>query len=142
MFVLVKSRTRHPGLHVRVVEGWHPAENDAFRWTAKQFALEVTSTERVYEFALRFFVPDAVFVSGPVRISCAISGQPAGAITCDSADALEFRGRFPYEANTFKLDFTVESDFRPEGDTRELGICVPLLDASKRHTQRIPFRIS
>lgn len=142
MFVLVKSRTRHPGLHVRVVEGWHPAENDAFRWTAKQFALEVTSTERAYEFALRFFVPDAVFVSGPVRISCAISGQPAGAITCDSADALEFRGRFPYEANTFRLDFTVESDFRPAGDTRELGICVPLLDPSQRHTQRIPFRIS
>ena len=141
-FVVMKSRTRHPHLHVRLLEGWHTAENDAFRWTAKQFALEVTLPERAYEFALRFSVPDAVYGSGPVRVSCAIAGQPAGAITCESPDTLEFRGRFPFEAITFRLDFTVENNFQPAGDARELGICVPLLEASQRHTQRIPFRVS
>ena len=142
LFVIVKSRTRHPGLHLRLLEGWHATEDDAFRWTAKRFSMEVTLPERAYEFALRFSVTESMSGAGAVRISCAISGQPAGSITCESPDTLEFRGRFPFEAITHRLDFTVESKFQPPGDTRELGICVPLLDASQRHTERISFRIS
>ena len=140
LFVIVKSRTRHPGLHLRLLEGWHATEHDSFRWTAKRFSMEVTLPERAHEFALRFTVTEAM--CGAVRVSCAISGQPAGSITCESPATLEFRGRFPFEAITHRLDFTVESKFQPPGDTRELGICVPLLDASQRHTERIPFRIS
>jgi len=146
LFVIVKSRTRHPGLYLRLLEGLHAVEHgteqDAFRWTAKRFAMEVTLPERAHEFALRFSVTDAMCEAGAVRVSCAISGQPAGTITCESPNTLEFRGRFPFEAITHRLDFTVESGFQPPGDTRELGICVPLLDASQRHTERIPFRIS
>jgi len=141
-YVIVKSRTRHPGIHVRPLSGWHPIENDTFRWTTKQFALEVTLPERAFEFALRFAVPQVALASGPVRISCFASGQQAGAITCESPEPLEFRGRFPSEATTVRLDFTVESQFRPAGDARELGICVPLLDPRQQSTQRIPFRVS
>lgn len=141
-FVIAKSRTRHPDLHARPLAGWHPAELEAFCWTAKQFSLEVTPPEGSHEFALRFFVPEAVFAGGPVRIWCAIDGAPAGAITCTAPESLEFRGRFPFPAVTYRLDFTVESRFQPAGDARDLGICVPLLDASHRHTQRIPFRVS
>lgn len=140
--VVVKSRTRHPGLHVHLLEGWHAVEENAFRWTAKRFSLEVTLPERANEFALRFFLPDAAYGSGPVRVSCTTSGQPAGAMTCESSAALEFRGRFPFEAVTLQLDFSVESNFQPPGDGRELGICVPLVDASQRHTEGIPFRVS
>jgi len=142
IFVLVKSRTRYPGLHVRLLEGWHSVENDAFRWTAKRFALEVTLPERADEFALRFSVQDSVLASGAIRLSCTISGRSAGAITCQSPGALEFRGSFPFEALTYQLDFTVDSNFQQVGDERDLGICVPLLDASQRHTQRLPFRVS
>ena len=64
-------------------------------------------------------------------------------MTCDSPGTLEFRGHFPLRSvYNGRLDFTVESNFQPAGDTRELGICIPLLDASQRNTQRIPFRIS
>ena len=141
-FVVAKSRTRHPGLHVRPLAGWHAAEQDAFRWTAKRFSLEVALPEPAREFALRFFVPEAVFASGPVRVSCSIAGEPAGGISCERPEAVEFRGRFPFAATLLQLDFTVESRFQSPGDARELGICVPLLDASQRHTQRIPFRVS
>jgi tRNA (mo5U34)-methyltransferase len=141
-YIIVKSRTRHPGIHVRLLDGWHPIENDAFRWTTKQFALEVTLPEPAFEFALRFAVPQVALASGPIRISCLASGQQAGAITCESPEPLEFRGRFPSEATTARLDFTVESQFRPAGDARELGICVPLLDPRQQSTQRIPFRVS
>jgi hypothetical protein len=141
-FVLVKSRTRNPGLHVRPLEGWHAIENDGFRWTAKRFSLEAVVPEPASEFALRFSLPEAVVAPGPVRILCAISGNAAGTITCESTGTLEFRGRFPFEATTYQLEFVVESRFRPEGDVRDLGICVPLLDAAQRHTQRIPFRVS
>jgi tRNA (mo5U34)-methyltransferase len=146
LIVIVKSRTRHPGLHVRLLEGWHATErvteHDAFRWTAKRFAMEVTLPEPAHEFALRFSVTEALCGSGAVRVSCAISGHPAGSITCESPGTIEFRGRFPFETITHRLDFTVESEFQPPGDMRELGICIPLPDDSPRHTERIPFRIS
>lgn len=136
VFVLVKSRKRHNGLHVRLLEGWHAVEQNAFHWTAKHFVLEVTPPDRACEFALRFAVPDVLFRSGPVRVSCRISEQPAGTMTCEAPGLQEFRGRFPFEAVTYRLEFDVESSFDPAGDSRELGICIPLLD------QRIPFRVS
>ena len=136
IFVLAKSRTRHPGLHVRALEGWHAPEGDSFRWTERRFALEVTLPEPAREFAMRFFVPDAAAASGPVRVTCSIAGEPAGAITISEADSLEFRGWFPSPAITHRLEFAVESGFRPAGDLRDLGICVPLAAG------RIPFRIS
>ncbi|HLJ44474.1 MAG TPA: methyltransferase domain-containing protein [Bryobacteraceae bacterium] len=147
IFLLAKSRVRHPELHVRALDGWYEAEQDAFRWTAKRFALEAALplSEPAREFALRFFVPEVVAASGPVRLSCSIRGEAAGAIHCGSAEELEFRGRFPAGTDagaTVRLDFTVESLFRAAGDDRELGVCVPLLDAGQRHLQRIPFRIS
>jgi hypothetical protein len=142
VFVLVKSRARYPGWQVQAIEGWHAAENDAFRWTAKRFALDVTSPGPVREFALRFWVPEAALVSGPVRLSCTIAGHPAGTITCDSPIPLEFRGCFTGAEFRFRLDFTVESRFQPLGETRDLGIRVPLLEASHRHTERLPFRVS
>ncbi len=147
IFLLAKSRVRHPELHVRSLDGWYEAEQDAFRWTAKRFSLEAALpiSEPSREFALRFFVPEVVAAAGPLRMTCSIAGQPAGAISCESADELEFRGRFPSQTPagaTLRLDFTVESRFAASGDDRELGICVPLLDPAQRHLQRIPFRIS
>jgi tRNA (mo5U34)-methyltransferase len=142
IFVLCKSRTRHPALHVRTLDGWHAIESDALRWAARRFALEVTLPEPAREFALRFFVPEPALAAGPIRVSCRIGGLPVGSITCDRTEGLEFRGRFPSAETTQRLDFTVESSFHPPGDSRDLGICVPLLDASHRNTQRLPFRIS
>jgi hypothetical protein len=142
IFVAAKSRTRHPGLHVRALGGWHAPEGEAFRWTARRFALEVTLPEPASEFALRFFIPESVVASGPVRIACEIGGEAAGSIACDHPDSLEFRGRFTSAGITHRLEFTVDSRFQPPGDARELGICVPLLHASHRNTERIPFRIS
>jgi SAM-dependent methyltransferase len=46
MFVLLKSRPRHPGLLVHALGGWYAPENDRWRWTAKSFALEVVSSGR------------------------------------------------------------------------------------------------
>ena len=142
IFVLARSRTRHPALHLRALDGWHGIENDVLRWTARRFALEVTLPEPAREFALRFFAPGAALAAGPLRVSCRIGGLPVGSITCDRTDDLEFRGRFPSPEIKQRLEFLVESNFHPPGDSRDLGICVPLLDASHRNTQRIPFRIS
>jgi len=43
MFLLLKSKPRHPELIVRPVYGWYETENNAWRWTAKQFALDVVA---------------------------------------------------------------------------------------------------
>ena len=142
VFVLAKSRTRHPGLQVRALDGWHAEENDAYRWTARRFSLEVMLPEPAREFALRFFLPQEAVAGAPVRVACSIGGVAVGAITCDRVEGLEFRGRFPGQDAVMRLEFTVDSQFQPAGDERELGICVPLLDVSHRNTQRLPLRIS
>jgi hypothetical protein len=136
VFIAAKSRTRHPGLHTRTLAGWHAPEGDAYRWTERHFALEVTLAEPAREFALRFFVPEPVIDAGVVRVACHIDGIAAGAITCDRADSMEFRGRFPSRELTQRLEFTVDSAFRSQDDARDLGICVPLVDG------KIPFRVS
>jgi hypothetical protein len=149
MFVLLKSRTRHPELQVRPLDGWHAPEEDRWCWTAKRFSIEVVlpAESRSSEFALRFTVPAEVVVSssGEVGLSCRIEGKPAGSISCRSPETLEFRGRFPESIAAgacVVLEFSVESSFAPADDGRELGVVVPLLDASSRGTHRIPFRIS
>jgi tRNA (mo5U34)-methyltransferase len=148
MFVLLKSRPRHPNLFVRVLHGWHAVENDAWRWTAKSFGLEVTPPAEgpLSEFALRFEVPERILeTDGEVRVTCTIDGCLAGTVTCTKPETLEFRGRFPHLAarRAMQLDFTVESSYTPAaGDVRELGVIVPLLEKSPGNRDRIPFRIS
>jgi SAM-dependent methyltransferase len=148
MFVLLKSRTRHPGLFVRPLHGWHAPENAAWRWTAKTFALEVVppADGALSEFALRFEVPDLLLeAQDQVRVTCSIEGNPAGTITCTKPETLEFRGRFPDLSirRALQLDFQVKSSYAPAaGDVRELGIIVPLLEKSPGNPHRIPFRIS
>ena len=149
MFVLLKSRTRHPELQVRPADGWHAPEEDRWRWTAKRFSLEVIlpSESRSSEFALRFTVSEEVVLAGgrEVGLTCRIDGELVGSVSCRTAETLEFRGRFPESIAAgarVVLEFSVESLFAPADDGRELGVVVPLLDASSRGTHRIPFRIS
>jgi hypothetical protein len=148
IFVLLKSRLRHPELLVRPVYGWFAPENNAWRWTAKNFGLELVPPAEgtLSEFALRIEVPAALFeANDQVEVSCTIEGGLAGTLTCTRAETLEFRGRFPSSSTTepFRLDFKVKSGYVPPGgDQRDLGVIVPLLDESPRDRNRIPFRIS
>ena len=148
MFVLLKSRPRHPDMQVRPLYGWHAPEDNAWRWTARSFGLEVTppAGAAISEFALRFEVPAAVLEGGGrVSLSCDIEGNPAGSITCTSPESLEFRGRFPHllSDRPIRLDFNVESGYTPpNGEERDLGVIVPLLAESPGNAHRIPFRVS
>ncbi|MGH9558653.1 MAG: hypothetical protein ACRD30_05385, partial [Bryobacteraceae bacterium] len=148
MFVLLKSRVRHPELSVRPLHGWHPIEDGAWRWTAKNFGIEVAPPldGALSEFALRVTAPEGLFaVQDRVRLSCIADGEPAGAITFIKPETLEFRGRFPkpMDRRAIRLDFFVESEYTPGGgDARELGVIVPLLDPSPGNAHRLPFRVS
>jgi hypothetical protein len=147
MFILLKSRLRHPELLVRPVYGWFEPESNAWRWTARRFGLDVVlpADSASSEFALGIEIPGAVLgVSERVRVACNIDGAPAGAVTCTRSGAAELRGRLPSlsAGRTIRLDFIVESDYSPAGmDTRDLGVIVPLLDESQGNQYRLPFRI-
>lgn len=149
LFALLKSRPRCPELLVRPVYGWFEPENNAWRWTAKSFGLEVVLPADITpsEFALRIEIPARRLESTKqLRVSCTIEGDLAGVVTCTRAEALEFRGRFPNPSagQTLRLDFKVESSYFPAGsDVRDLGVMVPLLDESQANSRyRIPFRVS
>lgn len=130
MFVLLKSRVHFPQLHIRVTEGWHPLEG-SFRWTAKNFALEVVlPLEKPFSgFSLSIFVPRQIVAAGrPVSLSCRIRDQIVGTAEYAGSGSYEFVGELPPFAlhePVLRLYFTVESDFvSDESDGRELGICV------------------
>ena len=133
--------TRPAELQVRLLEGWHSVEGEAFRWTAKQFSMGVELPEPAQKFAMQFFLPDAAYSSGRVEISCSIDGRKAGSMTCASPGAKEFHGRFPFKAVSYRLDFTVRSWFQAPGDRRDLGICVPLRGPTQESSQPIAFRV-
>ena len=139
IFVLLKSKRLHPEFYVRPLDGIYPVEESGWRWTAKQFHLEVTVARDLppSEFALRFVVPAAVLQAGaPVMVTCSIGGHPAGSLSIEEADEFEFRGKFPPAFNSpLRLDFSVESQFQSENDRRELGVILP-------GEGGIPFRIS
>ena len=128
MFVLLKSKRLHPEFYVRPLDGFHVVEEAGWRWTAKQFSLEVTVAPNLApaEFALRLMVPDPVLQAGtPLRIICTINGELAGTLHVESPGTLELRGRFPSTYNfPLRLDFKVESEFKPQGDQRDLGVIV------------------
>lgn len=148
MFVLLRSKPRFPDLLVRPLYGWFEPEHNAWRWTAKQFGLEVVPPAGVTpsEFALRIDIPAPVLEgTNQVRVSCSVEGDPVGAVTSKRPETVELRGRLPGRgaSGVIRLDFRVESSYSPQaGDARDLGVIVPLLKESPRDRYRIPFRIS
>lgn len=148
MFVLMRSHIRHPDLYVHPGEGWYEIEDDRWCWTAKAFSLLVSlpPERRLSEFALRFTVPDIVIeTAGRIALSCRVQDEPAGAITCETPETIEFRGKFPSSAapgTLLTLDFSVQSSFVAAKDSRDLGVVITLLGPESRGTSRIPFRVS
>jgi len=145
IFLLLHSRVRNPELFVAPRDGWHAIES-GWRWTAKRFTLDVAlpMAHSTAEFALRFTVPQVVIDAGsPVRLVCRSGDAELGAISCDAAETIEFRGRFPKDSQPgarLLLEFTVESRFAAPGDSRDLGVIVPVIESA--HTHGVPFRIS
>lgn len=148
IFLLLKSRRRYANVHARPLQGWHPAEEDSWRWTAKRFAIEVVLPHGgvTREFALKFLVADAIIqASGEIKIGCHIAGQSAGSMTFDQAGITEFRGILPPCASddpVVTLEFTVENSYQSDKDPRELGVLVPLLSSAHSATTRLPFWVS
>jgi tRNA (mo5U34)-methyltransferase len=127
VFLLLQSRVSFPGLQVHTGIGWHDAEDQTFRWTAKRFTLEVVlPLERQFSgFQLALYIPAAVLPD--LQVSADINGEPCGTRGYGEEGAAVFRGTFPPVAlhhPILTIGFTVQSAFK--GDGRDLGICVPL----------------
>ncbi len=147
IFLLLKSRVRFPDLHVRLLGGWHPVEENGLRWTEKNFSFEVLlpTTRTAKAFALTFLIPKEVITAGGgVELSCQINGEPGGTSRYSSPGTHTFRGVFPPGiGGRATFDFHVEHQFRPaEGDVRELGVMVSFADESAGGRSGLPFRIS
>jgi SAM-dependent methyltransferase len=143
MFLLLKSRVRYPDFHVRLLEGWHPVEDDGWRWTEKRFRFEVLLPRRraLKEFALAFAVPEPLV---PVEVDCEVDGQPAGRLLCAKPGAHNFRGVLPDPgAGRAEFHFRVRHNYRPpENDRRELGVRIPFTDPQAGARSGLPFRLS
>jgi len=147
MFVLAQSRVFYPALSVRPLSGWYAPEEDRWQWTAKRFGLGVVLPLEVHitKLILDVVIPEPVAACGPVTLSCTFNGQVVGQQSYTEAGQAEFRGELPVSAlhePVLQLDFDVESAYLPPpGDTRDLGLCVPLLDNPQKEVSRIPIRV-
>ena len=115
LYVLLKSRVRYPELQVRPFCGWHAQEQDSWRWTAKQFSLEVVLPLEtpLSSFVLSARIPEQVLASvRPLALSCQIRGELVGAMNCATPGPIEFHGSLPPFAlhePRLRIDFNVDS---------------------------------
>jgi hypothetical protein len=146
--VLARSRIRFPDLHVKLLHGWHAVEADGWRWTEKDFALQVLlpRDRPTKEFALGLTLPEVLLAaSDRVTIECELNGAAGRSSAFATAGFHEFRGSFSSVdvRRPITLRFKVSHNFVPTPpDKRELGVIVPYSDDPEGAGSRIPFRIS
>lgn len=143
MSVLLRSRVHFPQLSVRLLDGWHAAEQ-GYRWTQKRFSVEVVLPLEtpLSGFSLFMMIPDALVAGNrAVSLCCTISGHAVGTQCYSAAGVHLFKGDLPPFAlhePILGLSFEVDSAFHSTTDARELGVCVPLTGEG---LDRIDFRV-
>jgi tRNA (mo5U34)-methyltransferase len=130
-YCLLESRAC-PAYSVKLLEGWHPLEQNSFRWTSRQFSIELRKTMplNARTFRLRFHLPEAVVrASGPITIHAKVNGAAFAPETFSMEGEYSYTidlGRRISKGGPLRIDFTVDKAL-PAGDldTRELALIVP-----------------
>ena len=130
-YCLLESRAC-PAYSVKLLEGWHPLEQNSFRWTSRQFSIELRKTMPLdaRTFRLRFHLPEAVVrAAGPVTIHAKVDGAAFAPETFSKEGEYSYAidlGRRISKGGPLRIDFTVDKAL-PAGDldTRELALIVP-----------------
>jgi hypothetical protein len=122
-----------PRTPAQLLSGWHDVEHNAWRWTARNFAVRlrppIGAAVKGATLTLHFTLP-AVVISrlGPVTLSASIQGVRLAPETYRTArQALYARDVPPslLSGNTVRIDFELDKVMLPgTGDPRELGVVV------------------
>ncbi len=116
-FCLAESRTAKTAQTIRLLEGWHKIENQAWRWTRREFGAVIDNADGATHLELRF---------RSIRqqtLQARINGEPLPSQTFAAGDNA-YRQRFAGAAGSSRIQFTLSETTVADG--RELGVIVPL----------------
>lgn len=130
-----------PGNAFQLIRGFHPVEQNAWRWTMRKFAVALRpppdASQHGAMLRLRFAIPEVVLQKlGQVTLSAAAGGQTLSPQTYSKAGPAEYARAVSASALTadavtaeFTLDRALASG---TGDSRELGIVASEVALSPR----------
>jgi hypothetical protein len=110
-------------------EGWHPLEDGAWRWTAREFTIRAHRfAQPPGRIALRLVIPAPVAEQGPITLSCQVNGTPLPGATYSAAGNYLYDADLPrsvHRAREMNFAFSLDRCLAPDAvDTRERGIVV------------------
>jgi hypothetical protein len=124
-------RMNDPKAGAQLLTGFYAVENNAWRWTARQFSVLLrtppAAAQRGATVALAFTLPDvAIKKLKNITIAASIDGTPLISTEYTSAGSYVFNADVPASmlpAGSVKVVFTLDKSLPPDGaDKRELGI--------------------
>jgi hypothetical protein len=122
-----------PRAVVQLVRGFHNLENDAWRWTMKNFTVTLRppagSAQSGAQLELKFTLPDVVFSrEGALTLRARVNGIDLSPETYSKAGDATYTRDVPASAlgrDTVSFDFSTNKGIPPsDNDNRELSIIV------------------
>jgi len=124
-FCLLESRVCHR-YSVKLLEGWYALEHNSYRWTERNFAVELRRPPSVNFSRLRF---DFRLVgAGPISLSAKVNGIPVPPQTFSNEGDQSYLIQLPPEAlngGPIRILFSADRCLPPGIDERELALLVP-----------------
>ncbi len=123
-FLLLAST--YGAMPVELAAGWHPPENEGWRWTQRDFAITFAAPSGRCVVTLQLYVPDALLQHGPLRLTAYCNEIDLGAETFAHEGGHRYSRVVPAERHLqITIHFKLNRALAPDpADSRERGVIV------------------
>ncbi|MBI3666096.1 MAG: hypothetical protein HY236_07705 [Acidobacteria bacterium] len=114
----------------QLLSGWYAVEQGSWRWTAKQFVVDLRTPgpDKPAQLQLKFTLPDVLISRlGSITLAATVNGVPLPAETFGKAGDQVYSRALPgaINGNVARVVFQVDKTLPPNDiDRRELGVVV------------------
>lgn len=140
-FCLLESRVCRR-YSVKLLEGWHPLEQNSYRWTERRFSIDLTRPLSARFSSLRF---DFRWTAeGPVTLSAKVHGIVVPPATFASEGLHSYSIALPPEVqstSSLRVDFAADRCITSGIDTRELALLVAFWSEQDGTSATLPFQL-
>ena len=125
---------------VKLLEGWHPLEQNSYRWTERRFAIELRQPSSARFSSLRF---DFRWMgSEPVTLSAKVNGSDVAPAAFPAEGTHSYTVPIPSD-QSIRIDFAADNCLPAGMDERELALLVPFWASGRdAHDPTLPFQLS
>ena len=137
-YCLLESRVARK-YSVKLLEGWHPLEQNSYRWTERRFAIELRQPPSRFS-RLRFGF--RWMGSEPVTLSAKVNGADVQPATFAAEGEHSYTIPMPSAAEV-RIDFATDRCLPAGMDERELALLVPLWASGRDEPDpTLPFQLT